>query len=502
MARYEKKSDSADSKKADASAFALVEFAKRRVQLFHTAQKDAFARVWIKDHRETYRIKSHTFEEWLFGMCHQELGAVPSHSAVKAAQSTLAAHACFASGRSEVHVRLAAGPGGDVYVDLGSDGWEIVKIGSEGWEVIGGSRVDFWRPPGMKALPRPMRGGTIADLRPFLNLANEDQWVLSVAWLVGALRPKGPYPVNILEGPHGSAKSTTTRVFRELLDPNVSTVRAEPASLRDLMITANNSWCLAYDNLSFVQSWQSDALCRLSTGGGFSTRELYTNEGERIFEAMRPVLLNSIDLGIERGDLLDRAIFLSLPPIPDSARETESSFWDRFERTRPYILGSLFDAVACALRCQSQVNTPNLPRMADFAKWICAAEPALGWAEGTFLDAYRRNRAESNAFALEASILSEPIARIASRGGWKGTATELHSLLIAESVHDRCEEARTYPRTPKDLSASLRRLIPNFKQVGTIVEFGRTAGNDSKRVITIRQSSPDINTHTRAQELP
>jgi hypothetical protein len=501
MPRHEKEPGSTESGKPDVSAAGIVKFAKQRVQLFHTAKKETYARIWVRDHRETYRIRSHAFEEWLFGMCYHELDAVPSHSAVKAAQSTLAADACFASRRSEVHVRVAAGPAGEVYVDLGSDGWEIVKISSEGWQVIGGSPVDFWHPPGMNALPRPMRGGTIGDLRPFLNLANEDQWVLSVAWLVGAFRPKGPYPVSILEGAHGSAKSTTTRVFRELLDPNVSTVRAEPANLRDLMITANNSWCLAYDNLSFVQSWRSDALCRLSTGGGFSTRELYTNEGEKIFEAMRPVILNGIDLGLERGDLLDRAIFLSLPPVPDSARETESSFWAQFERARPYILGSLFDAVACALRRQSEINTPNLPRMADFAKWICAAEPVLGWAEGTFLDAYSRNRAESNAFALEASVLAVPIERIANRGPWQGTATELHSLLIAESILDRCEEARPYPKTPKDLSGSLRRLIPNFKQVGILVEFGRTAGNDSKRVITIRQL-PDATTHSCAQELP
>lgn len=40
------------------------------------------------------------------------------------------------------------------------------------------------------------------------------------------------------------------------------------------MIAANNSWCLAYDDLSHVPPWLSDALCRLSTGGGFATREL------------------------------------------------------------------------------------------------------------------------------------------------------------------------------------------------------------------------------------
>ena len=35
------------------------------------------------------------------------------------------------------------------------------------------------------------------------------------------------------------------------------------------------------------EPWLSDALCRLATGGGFATRELYSNEDEVIFDALR-----------------------------------------------------------------------------------------------------------------------------------------------------------------------------------------------------------------------
>jgi hypothetical protein len=256
------------------------------------------------------------------------------------------------------------------------------------------------------------------------------------------------------------------------------------------MISAANSYLLALDNLSYVPGWLSDALCRLSTGGGFATRRLYSDDEEKLFEAMRPVLLNGIDLGVDRGDLLDRAIVLSLPVISSSKRETEATFWLRFEEARPRILGSLYDLLAYGLRQHHRVKPPpNLPRMADFASFITAIEPALGWAEGTFLDVYSRNLSESNAVALEDSSLAEPIVRIADAGPWEGTATDLRSKLLHESLQDGEGVQRSYPSTAKETANVVRRLAPSLAQIGVEVQFKRSAGNDSKRIITIRRTS-------------
>lgn len=49
------------------------------------------------------------------------------------------------------------------------------------------------------------------------------------------------------------------------------------------MIGATNSWLVAYDNLSSgLPGWLNDALCVVSTGGGMSTRELYTDSEEAL----------------------------------------------------------------------------------------------------------------------------------------------------------------------------------------------------------------------------
>ena len=122
----------------------------------------------------------------------------------------------------------------------------------------------------MLPLPTPKTGGHIDGLREFVNVADKDQWVLLVAWLVAALRPQGPYPVLALLGEQGTAKSTTQELFRSLIDPNVAPLRAAPTDVRDVMIAASNGWCVCFDNLSSMEPWLSDCLCRLAAGGGFA----------------------------------------------------------------------------------------------------------------------------------------------------------------------------------------------------------------------------------------
>src|SRR5262249_50306507 len=54
------------------------------------------------------------------------------------------------------------------------------------------------------------------------------EFVLTVAWLLAALRPSGPYPVKALTGEQGSAKSMRANFLRGLVDPNSVPLRAPP----------------------------------------------------------------------------------------------------------------------------------------------------------------------------------------------------------------------------------------------------------------------------------
>src|SRR5262249_15433129 len=158
----------------------------------------------------------------------------------------------------------------------------------------------------------PDQGGSIDALRHFINVAGRDDFVLVVAWLLAALRPHGPYPLLTISGEQGSAKTVLSKLLRSLVDPNVAPVRALAREERDLMIAANNGHLVAFDNVSTVSPWLSDALCRLASGGSFAIRQLYTDADEMLFDAARPIILNSIEDVVTRPDLTDRALFLML----------------------------------------------------------------------------------------------------------------------------------------------------------------------------------------------
>jgi hypothetical protein len=320
----------------------------------------------------------------------------------------------------------------------------------------------------MHALPAPAAGGSLEELRPLVNVADAD-WPLLVGWLLGALRPRGPYPVLCLHGEQGSAKSTAAKVLKLLIDPGAKDLRSEPKEERDLVAAASNSWLLAWDNLSRLEPWLSDAICRLATGGALGGRELYTDDEEVIVLAQRPVILTGIEDVVTRGDLLDRALVVQLPRIADDRRQTERAYWDRFESVRPRVLGALLDAAAAAVRNLPNVRLPALPRLADFAEWVVAAEPALGWPRGEFLAAYLRNRADAGRLALEADCVAPVLlALLSERDGFEGTCQNL-----LETLNSRAGDRppRGWPATPRSLSGRLRRLAPSLRQAGFEMEF-------------------------------
>src|SRR5262245_15667367 len=223
--------------------------------------------------------------------------------------------------------------------------------------------------------------------------------------VVGGIARGWPYPLLAISGEQGSAKPVLCKLLKAIVDPNVAPVRALARDERELMIAANNSHVFAYDNVSGLPAWLSDALCRLASGGSLAVRQLYTDDEEVLFHAARPTLLNSIEDVVSRPDLADRAIFLTLAPIGDKQRRLEGALWRKFERARPEILGALLDVAAKALKKRPRVRSKPLPRMADFARWAAACETAL-WPAGTVAQAYAANRQAS----VEGIIEADPVA--------------------------------------------------------------------------------------------
>lgn len=440
--------------------------------LWHDATQTAFATAG----RHTHAVKSKSFRHLLVNEYRKRTGKVPNGEALSNALATVEAAAVFEGPEHAAHVRVAARDG-RVYLHLGDAESTVVEIDASGWRACPNAPVRFRKPAGMVALPVPQPGGRLTDLRAFLNVPDDNGFALVVAWLTGCFRPDGPFPLLVLLGEQGSAKTTTGRVVKKLIDPSAAAVRSEPREARDLMIQGRNGWALAFDNLSHLPAWLSDAFCRLATGGGFSTRELYTDDGEIIFDAKRPVSMNGIEDFVTRADLLERSLLIRHPPIPEEKRRPESEFWAAFDAAHPKLLGAVLDRVSAGLRELPRVKLDRLPRMADFALFAAACERGSG--EGArFLSAYAENQAGAHEQALDGSPLPAALlALMEGRECWEGAPADLHAALAKFAP---TPEPKDWPKKPNALTNKLRRLAPNLRRVhGLHVEDGRESGGKS-----------------------
>lgn len=460
----------------------LLEIAEQ-AELFHTPDDVSYADVQINGHRETWAVNSTGFKRWLkHGYLLYTDGRAPGAEAVNAALGAIDARAYYQGPERDVFIRVAEYEG-KTYIDMCDNDWRVIEVDASGWRIIPEPPVRFRRTSGMLPLPEPDASGSIEVLRSFLNVSSKTSFILVVSWLLLALRGKGPYPVLVLLGEHGSAKSTFSRLMRLIVDPNSALLRVLREE-RDMFISANNGHVLAFDNISNMNAAISDTLCRLSTGGSLVTRQLYTDQDEVMFNAIRPIILNGIEDVVTRPDLADRSIFLTLDVIPDANRKLEEKLFKEFGVALPAILGALLNALSAGLRNLPETKLDRLPRMADFALFSTACETALWGTSGAFMNAYDENRASTIDDVLDASPVANAIRLfMAPRESWTGTATELLEALSELVVGN---PDRSWPKSGRGMSGQLRRAAPFLRQAGLNVSMDqKSTDRDRKRLIII-----------------
>jgi hypothetical protein len=149
--------------------------------LFRSAEGAVLADVVIDGYPNTWPLSDPEFGDWLLHEFFIDKRKTPASGALKGVIRTLRAYARFSGPQHNVYLR-AANSGGKIYLDVGDTEWHAVEIDASGWPVIQDSPVRFRRTAGMGALPIPVRGGSIEQLRPFVNL-NDEAFVLFISWL-------------------------------------------------------------------------------------------------------------------------------------------------------------------------------------------------------------------------------------------------------------------------------------------------------------------------------
>jgi energy-coupling factor transporter ATP-binding protein EcfA2 len=359
----------------------------------------------------------------------------------------------------------------------------VVENGN--WSITADPPDRFIRGRGMQALPEPIRGGSIEELRDFLNLPDgstgDELFRLIVVWVVAALTALPPYTVLVLTGESGSGKTSTGRALRGIVDPNTAALRNAPKDAQAIALATKANHIVGYDNLSWIFPSISDALCGLATGQAFPTRKLYTTDEEVLFQATRPQILTSITEVVARPDLLSRSLLIELPQMELS--KDEKKLWIDYAKAQPRLFGAVLDVLARVLQIRDEVFLEGAPRMADFAITGVAVEKVLGWSDGAFMSAYDRNRALANASALDSAIGQAIVTffdekrSFASPEGivWDGTVGTL-----LEALNQRADERTSASNSGRRLRGASVRLFGSSHP--TSEWWGSTSGSASTAV--------------------
>jgi len=451
-----------DKAKKDNQATALVRLAESRYRFAQADDGRTFA-VLLNGPNLALPLRGReSLRAGLAAAYYDAHGKAPSSSALTDAMNVIEGRAA-AVDREPLALRVDNYDGG-IVIDLGTADGRVVLVNGTGWRVEPRSPVLFRRTELTGILPEPTRGGTLDELRSHVNVT-DDAWHLLIGVLVCWLLPDVPRPVVLLIGEQGTGKTTAARMLAALIDPSPAQVRSPPRDLAEWVLAAAGSWVVVVDNLSTVQEWLSDAICRASTGDGLVRRALYTDDGLTVTSFRRNVMLTTIDAGALRGDLGDRTVTIELDVIDNKDRKRDKAINGAYIAAHPGLLGALLDLTSQVLAVLPSIELDDAPRMSDFAHVLAAVDRVTGWGA---LDAYRALGATVSAQVVEGDPVAAAVREHARRHPtWTGTATELLQAIMPDSP------PKDWPRSASSLGGQLRRAAPSLRNVGVGVNFVR-----------------------------
>ncbi|MGE5554244.1 MAG: ATP-binding protein [Betaproteobacteria bacterium] len=444
----------------------LVEFAGSQIEYFK-AGGQTFGRIKVDDHFEQWPLNSDRLSNRLRHLYRTQTGEIVNSYALSEAIKALVAEADCTAPDAKTYVRTAPGEG-CIYIDLCNENWEAVKITRDGWQVVKDHPVLFNRPPHLLPLPQPVEGGVVEDLWQFIDGMEISDFIVLAALITWWLTPwKCGYPIlNLIGGP-GTGKSTLAKMLVSLIDPVMDPLKTLPRNEEQLVQIANGSWVLAFDNVSKIDQWLSNSLCKVSTGIGMQIRELYTTDIMRAYHIARPVIITSVKNVVTARDLRSRTITIPLSRI--EKRRTATAIEAAFAETTPRILGFLCSAIAQGLkRFEAEANSADVEsRMADFEVWGSCVEEAVGFFKGDFLKAWTYVRSRT----LEDTVRGESLIPLARQllkehhGSWKGTTKQMLAALRLK-VSDDDIRGEDWLNSEKKLSCEMKRILPCLRDLG------------------------------------
>jgi hypothetical protein len=511
-----RKDNKKEKEKGRPVAEKLVDLISQNSNIFFKDQYDTtYARIHNSDHNEIIRVESGKFKRYLIRLYHESENKIANAEAVANAVQVLQARAEYNGNTYPLSVRVAS-YNNCFFYDLTNPKWECIKISEQGWELVDKTPIPLFIRYNQTPQVQPSHDYAPDIFDRFMNLTNvknEDDKKLLKIYLISLFIPDIQHVILQTCGEKGGAKSMLEVLIKELVDPSKPKLLSIHKDRMEFIQQVAQTHVAFYDNLKYIPQWLSDEACRAVTGSGSSKRKLYTDDEAIVFEYMRCLGFNGINLVLTEPDALDRSIIIEQNRIDKKNRVPERLVIDRFNEIRPKLLGYIFSILVKAMKIKSTINLDEFPRMADFALWGEAIARAMGYKEMEFIRIYNNNTGKQNAEAIENNVLGQVLIRFLNglpnidinKGFcWEGTTSVLLDELNTIAINDKINiNAKGWPKAANSLTRRLKTILSNIREgLGFEISVSRDTTGVHKGVSSVRiwkipspssPSSPDQN---------
>lgn len=444
-------------------------------------------RFYCGNNKIPIEIESMEFEGILAQLKYEKVGKIPSGEEILSVRRLARYYASKTI--KNVGVRIASDRGRIIYDPVRADG-RIFEITKSGVTLKVPSDPATVRFSGM--LDAEVQDGTKEDYLALLSLWRMDEEIkaLSMGLDFSRFIPDIPHAIETVTGDHGAGKTSYTEIKREIVDPNGALSQSLKWDERDISISALHQGVLAFDNVNTAMpDYISDILCRITTGQGFRTRELYTNTGEVVLKLKKAIIINGINPPGYKPDWLDRNVPINLRMIASEHRLTDNEIRERAAFLLPKVRGYLISLIPEAMRMYPVVEAElrgKLPRMADFVIWAECGLRSMGMPPLTFFNAYEEvKRGEISDVARDTTLIIAIQELMEGKPEWTGTSTELLENLNPYITENRRRfDVKLLPKDPKRLGRILKEHEPMLRDLGFEIETLKD-GNRTKRIIRL-----------------
>lgn len=467
----------------------LLKFIVPQIKKLVISESDSsriYGLVSVNNHLETIEIGTGQSINWLKAKYFEETKDVFSEESYKAALDLIISRAPYMEQvKKEIIYKRCAFVDNTIYYDLCSSDWKIVKITKDSIQIIqhGIDTPLFSRSKNQSLQVEPNLNPQKDALDVLSHLLRIDSSLFKIH-LVTMFVESIPIPTITMIGQQGSIKSTQSALIKKLIDPTGSNIEEQlshlPRNIEDLNLILATNYYVAFDNISYIDSEQSDIFCKTITGASYARRKKYTDSDLVILKIRRKFGLNGITVNIANGDLLERSIIYYTGKVPKSQRKTESKVLQEFREIQADVLGCIFLCLQNSLRIINDVEAElkELPRMADFAIWGEAISQSIGNPKGKFIKMYN-SEIESGIDILSEATPLIPFLQetIQDKSEWIEQAQRFYQQLMNYATQNQYD-SKILPKAPNKLRDYVRRNQPLLEQVGIEVEFFKNTQSD------------------------